>query len=88
MAGPYERHVHVEGEAVTQSGRPQQPIEISIQARMCNGARYHIVGDLLTYRSGLWMVKGFYFGTAPSGERELYYILSEATASSRYMGTA
>ncbi len=68
------------------SGRPQQPIEISIQARLCNGTRYHSVGDLLTYRSGLWLVKGFYFGATPSGERELYYILSEATASSRHFG--
>jgi hypothetical protein len=67
--------------------RSQQSAEISIQARLCNGARYHSVGDLLTYRSGLWMVKGFYFGTAQSGERELYYILSEATASSRQLGT-
>jgi hypothetical protein len=71
---------------VTESGRPQQPIEISVQARLCNGARYHSVGDLLTYRSGLWMVKGFYFGTTQSGERELYYIMSEATASSRHLG--
>jgi hypothetical protein len=77
----------VEAKSVTESGRPQQPIEISIQARLCNGARYHSVGDLLTYRSGLWLVKGFYFGTMPSGERELYYILSEATASSRHTGT-
>jgi len=71
---------------MTANGHSQQPTEISIQARLCNGARYHSVGDLLTYRSGLWMVKGFYFGTAQSGERELYYILSEATASSRQLG--
>ena len=77
----------LEGESVTVNGLPEQPMEISIQARLCNGARYHIVGDLLTYRSGLWMVKGFYFGTTQSGERELYYILSEATASSRHLGT-
>jgi len=61
--------------------RQDQPLEISIQARLCNSARYHSVGDLLTYRSGVWVVKGFYFGPAHSGERELYYILSEATAS-------
>jgi hypothetical protein len=63
------------------------PIEINVQARLCNGTRYHSVGDLLSYRSGLWVVKGFYFGTA-AGERELYYILSEATASSRHSGMA
>jgi hypothetical protein len=62
--------------------RVPHAVEISVQARLCNGARYHRVGDLLTYRSGLWMVKGFYFGSAPSGERELYYILSEATTLS------
>jgi hypothetical protein len=73
---------------VTVDRHPQQPIEINIQARLCNGARYHNVGDLLTYRSGLWMVKGFYFGTTQSGDRELYYILSEATAPSRHLGTA
>lgn len=64
------------------------PAEISVQARLCNGARYHSVGSLLTYRSSLWMVKGFFFGATPSGERELYYILSEATASSPHLGTA
>ena len=62
--------------------RVHDAVEISVQARLCNGARYHRVGDLLTYRSGLWIVKGFYFGSAPSGERELYYILSEATTLS------
>ena len=67
-------------------GDPQQPAEISVQARLCNGARYHSVGDLLTYRSGLWMVKGFFFGATQTGERELYYILSEATASYRPTG--
>jgi hypothetical protein len=67
---------------VTEEGRAQHGTEISVQARLCNGARYHRVGDLLTYRSGLWIVKGFYFGSAPSGERELYYILSEATTLS------
>jgi hypothetical protein len=34
------------------------------------------------------MVKGFFFGAAQSGERELYYILSDATASSLQPGTA
>ena len=72
---------------MTVSGRVQMPAEISIQARLCNGSRYHGVGDLLTYRSELWVVKGFYFGTAPSGERELYYILAEATAASRHAET-
>lgn len=68
---------------VTEEGnRGHHATEISVQARLCNGARYHRVGDLLTYRSGLWIVKGFYFGSAPSGERELYYILSEATTLS------
>jgi hypothetical protein len=65
-----------------------QPSEISVQARLCNGARYHSVGDLLTYRSGLWLVKGFFFGATQSGERELYYILSEATTPSRQLGSA
>jgi hypothetical protein len=64
-----------------------RPVEISVQARLCNGSRYHSVGDLLTYRSGLWIVKGFYFGTSQSGERELYYILSEATASPGHRGS-
>jgi hypothetical protein len=66
---------------VTAHGRHHQPIEISVQARLCNGARFRGIGDLLTYRSGLWMVKGFYFGVTPAGEREVYYILSEATRS-------
>lgn len=65
-----------------------QPLEISIQARLCNSARYHRVGDLLTYRSGMWMVKGFYIGPAQAGERELYYILSEATPAAASFGTA
>ncbi len=73
---------------MTANGGSHQSSEISVQARLCNGARYHSVGDLLTYRSGLWMVKGFFFGAAQSGERELYYILSDATASSRQPGTA
>jgi hypothetical protein len=73
---------------VTTDGRTHQASEISVQARLCNVARYHSVGDLLTYRSGLWMVKGFFFGAAQSGERELYYILSDATASSRQPETA
>lgn len=64
---------------MTARGRHHQPIEISVQARHCNGTRCHGIGDLLTYRSGLWMVKGFYFGASPAGEREVYYILSAAT---------
>jgi hypothetical protein len=68
------------------SDKPHPPMEISVQARLCNGSRYHGVGDLLTYRSGLWLVKGFFLGATQSGERELYYILSEATASSRQFG--
>jgi len=66
---------------VTVHESQHQPLEISIQARLCNSARYHSVGDLLTYRSGMWVVKGFYIGPAQAGERELYYILSEATPS-------
>lgn len=65
---------------MTVQDRQDQSLEISIQARLCNSARYHGVGDLVTYRSGVWVVKGYYFGPAQSGERELYYILSEATA--------
>jgi hypothetical protein len=72
---------------VTTEVGPRRPVEISIQARFCNGARFHSVGDLLTYRSGLWIVKGLYFGTAQSGEREVYYILSEATASPGHSAT-
>lgn len=73
---------------MTANESTHQPMEISVQASLCNSARCHSVGDLLTYRSGLWMVKGFFFGATLSGERALYYILSEATASSRQMGTA
>jgi hypothetical protein len=62
--------------------------EISLQARLCNGSRYHAVGDLLTYRSGLWMVKGLFFGITSSGERELYYILAEATATAEQSNDA
>ncbi|HKV45492.1 MAG TPA: hypothetical protein VJT32_12605 [bacterium] len=69
------------------TGEPlQEPQEVSIQARLCNGSRYHSVGDLLTYRSGLWMVKGFFLGANPSGERELYYILGGVTAASEQAG--
>lgn len=70
------------------SGPLPEAFEISIQARMCNGSRYHSIGDLLTYRSGLWVVKGLFLGTTPSGERELYYILGEATASAQQSGEA
>jgi hypothetical protein len=68
--------------------RHDQPLEISIPARLCNGSRYHSVGDMLTYKSGMWMVKGFYFGPTQSGERDLYYILSDATGLARQFDSA
>ncbi len=61
---------------------PQRPLEITIPARSCNGARYHTVGDFLTYRSARWTVKGLYRGML-SGEPELYYILGEAAVPSQ-----
>jgi hypothetical protein len=75
-----------EGNPVSANQTPHTPMEISVQARFCNGNRYYAVGDLLTYRSGLWLVKGLFFGATQSGERELYYILSEATGSSGQFG--
>jgi len=62
------------------------PVEISVPARLCNGSRLHRVGDLITYRSGIWMVKGFYLGPTATGEFELYYILAEGTPSSHQLG--
>lgn len=59
----------------------RRPLEINVQARLCDGHRYHSVGDLLTYHSALWMVKGLYFGATRSGDLELYYILSETSPS-------
>ena len=59
----------------------RQAVEINIQARLCNGTQYHGVGDLVTYQSVVWTVKGWYFGSNRNGQRELYYILSEATAA-------
>lgn len=56
-------------------------IEINVPASACDGGRYHTVGDLLTYRSTLWMVKGVYIGTIRPGQSEVYYILSEASLS-------
>jgi hypothetical protein len=79
---------NVEGQLVTTSETVNEPQEISIQARLCNGSRLHQIGDLLTYRSGLWVVKGLFLGTTLSGERELYYILAEATASAQQSGDA
>ena len=64
-----------------------EPVEISVQARLCTGSRLHRVGDLLTYRSGIWMVKGFYLGPTATGEFELHYILAEATPSSHQLST-
>ena len=61
------------------------PVEISVQARLCNGTRLHRVGDLITYRSGIWMVKGFYLGPTATGGFELYYSLAEATPSSHQL---
>lgn len=55
--------------------------EISIAARQCDGRRIHSVGDLITYRSGLWMVKGLYVAKARSGAPELFYILAEVSAN-------
>lgn len=66
---------------------PHRPLEISIPARSCNGPRYHTVGDLLTYRSARWTVKGFYLGATLSGEPELYYILGEAAVPSQHFTT-
>lgn len=57
----------------------REPLEISVQARLCDGSRYHCVGDLITYHSALWMVKGLYIGTTRSDQSELYYILSETS---------
>jgi hypothetical protein len=59
----------------------REPAEINVQARLCSNIRYHSVGELVTYRSALWVVKGLYFGSVRSGQRELFYILSETTAS-------
>jgi len=58
-----------------------EPLEISVLARRCNDNGYHHVGDLVMYRSSLWMVKGLYFGATRTGDRELCYILSEVTRS-------
>jgi len=59
----------------------RRPPEITVQARLCDGGRPHCIGDLITYRSTLWMVKGLYLGATRAGQSELYYILSEAAPS-------
>jgi len=60
-----------------------EPVEISIPARQCGGTNYYHVGDFVVHGSAVWMVKGLYFGASQNGQRELYYIMSEATASFR-----
>jgi len=56
------------------------PMEISVQAQLCsNGSRFRNVGDLITYHSAVWLIKGLYFSAARSDEPELYYILSETS---------
>lgn len=60
------------------SGRKDLP-EINVQARLCRGNRYYGVGDLITYHSAQWLVKGVYFGISRAGDRELYYILGATT---------
>ena len=64
----------------------RRPLEISVRAQLCTGDRYHSVGDLLTYHSALWMVKGLYLGASRPGEPELYYILSETSPSLDQVG--
>ena len=59
----------------------RRALEINVPASTCDGGRYHTVGDLVTYRSALWMVKGLYIGTVRTGQSEVYYILSEASLS-------
>jgi len=67
-----------EDEQATRPGATDGPQEISIQARWCSRTRVHTVGDVLMFQSAIWTVKGLYFGATPSGDRELYYILSES----------
>lgn len=62
-------------------GVNRRPQEINVQAKLCNGTRYRTVGELVTYRAALWLVKGLYFGSTRSGEPDLFYILSEASPS-------
>ncbi len=57
----------------------REPLEISVQAQLCNGSRFRNVGDLITYHSAVWVIKGLYFSAARSGEPELYYILCETS---------
>ncbi len=59
----------------------RKPVEISVQARLCADSRYRGVGDLIPYRSALWLVKGMYLGATRSGQSELYYILGETSPS-------
>jgi hypothetical protein len=59
----------------------RKPAEISIQARLCANGRYRAVGELIPFRSALWMIKGVYVAVTQAGQSELYYILGEASAS-------
>lgn len=63
---------------VTESAVRRRPAEIRVRARLCNG-HYRRVGDLIPYRSALWVVKGLYLVVTRSGESELYYILGETS---------
>ncbi len=59
----------------------RKPLEINVQASLCDGGKQHTIGDLITYRSTLWVVKGVYVAAARAGKSEVYYILGEATLS-------
>lgn len=56
-------------------------LDLSVRAQTCAGNRTFWVGDLITYRAGLWVVKGVYVSGTRSGTPELYYILAEASPS-------
>lgn len=68
-------------EHVEQVKAKRRPAEISVQARLCAGSRYRNVGDLIPFRSALWMVKGIYLVATRTGHSELYYILGETSSS-------
>lgn len=55
--------------------------ELSVRAHVCAGSRTFWVGDLISYRSGLWIIKGLFLSAGRTGAPEMYYILAEDSPS-------
>lgn len=59
----------------------RRPLEINVQASVCDGGKHHTIGDLITYRSTLWVIKGVYVAPTRVGKSDVHYILGEASLS-------